>query len=308
MKKTDTLLNVWQKSPLIWHEGSTEYISVVFTWDLPKVQARIRQRTFGVGRYVAGGPAVKMLPQYFDGDPVEIQDDYPGVLQKHNPLATWTSQGCPNKCGFCAVDKIHPEFREIENFPVAPMVCDDNLLACSEKHFDEVIDKLKAANFTWFDFNQGLDVRLLTKYHARRFAELKNPIIRLAWDNTTGEDYICGAIVNLIKAGVRRRNIRCYVLIGYEDSPGYAEYRLVMLRYAYGIMPNPMRYQPPGCLKKNEYVAPNWSHYELDRFMSYWSNIRFTGGVPFEEYVHHKKPINNRQLIFRGDLRDENNL
>lgn len=297
MKKYNS--SQWQKSPLVWHEGSTEYISVVFTWDLPKVRARIRQRALGIDRYIVGGPAVKMLPNYFDGDPVEVQDECPDVLQKYNPLATRTSQGCPNKCGFCAVDKIHPEFYEIENFPVAPMICDDNLLACSEKHFDEVIDRLKTLEGC--DFNQGLDARLLTKYHAKRFAELKNPIIRLAWDNTTGEHYICGTIVNLVKAGIHRRNIRCYVLIGYEDSPGYAEYRLVMLRYAYGIMPNPMRYQPPGCLKKNEYVAPEWSHCELDRFMSYWANLRFTGGVPFEEYVHHKKPINNRQLIFSDD-------
>lgn len=146
----------WEKSPLIWREGSTEYISVVFTWDLPKVRARIRQRTLGIDWYIVGGPAVKMLPDYFSGDSVEIQDNYPGVLQKYNPLATRTSQGCPKKCGFCAVRKIHPDFHEIESFLVEPMVCDDNLLACSEKHFDRVIDKLKGVNFIGLTLIRGL--------------------------------------------------------------------------------------------------------------------------------------------------------
>lgn len=60
-----------------------------------------------------------------------------------------------------------------------------------------------------------------------------------------------------------------------------------------------MLYQPftgIHCLTQNSYVHPDWTHYELDRFMSYWANLRFTGGVPFSEYKHHGKPINQQQL------------
>lgn len=285
----------WNKSPLSWREGSTEYISVVFTWDLPKVRAMVQQRKIGVDKYIVGGPAVKMLPNYFDGDRVEIQNHYPGVLQKYNPLATRTSNGCPNKCGFCAVRKIHPEFEELREFPILPVVCDDNLLACSRKHFNQIIDRLKTLD--WCDFNQGLDASFLTQYHADRFAELKNPKIRLAWDGYLDGIHVEEALKNLRKAGIPRKNISCYVLIGYKEAPPVeALYKLETIYYCFGIMPYPMRYQPIKTLRKNEYVDPDWTNKELDRFMSYWANLRFTASVPFDEYEHHKKTKSPNQL------------
>jgi hypothetical protein len=285
----------WGKSPLVWRYGSTEYISVVFTWDLPKAKEIYKQRSIGIEKKYIGGPAVNMFPEYFNDCKEAINHDFPyspgQILRKYNPFAGRSSIGCPNKCGFCAVKKIHPKFKEFKILTPIPIICDDNLLACSRKHFDMVIDKQKCLNSC--DFNQGLDASLLTRHHANRFAELKNPLIRLAWDDVNEGSEIERAILYLRKAGIPRRNIRCYVLIGYNDTPENALYRLESLYYLFGIKPNPMRYQPFSgihCLTKNSYVHPNWTKELLDKFMSYWSNIRFTGGVPFNEYVHHKKP------------------
>ena len=44
-----------------------------------------------------------------------------------------------------------------------------------------MIDKLKP--LSGIDFNQGLDARLLTEYHAERLAELDLKMVRLAWDH-----------------------------------------------------------------------------------------------------------------------------
>jgi hypothetical protein len=85
--------------------------------------------------------------------------------------------------------------------------------------------------------------------------------------------------------------MRCYVLIGFNDTPADALRRLEILKHGLGIDPNPMRYQPFSgeyALKKNSYIHPNWTHKELDRFMSYWSNLRFVGSVPFKEYARGK--------------------
>lgn len=282
-----SIQTTWTKEPLIWREGTTEYISVVFTWQLEKIVARCLQQDLNIKKYVVGGPATKIRPDLVSGlgKDVAVVDNLPGMLQKHNLFATKTSQGCPRNCDFCWVQKIHPEFQEIRDFVVNPIVCDDNLLACSRKHFDRVIDKLKAANFNWYDFNQGLDARLLTQYHANRFAELNNPKIRLAWDRITGEKNIISAITKLRKAKIPRKNIACYVLIGYFDSPDDALYRLETLWHGFGIQPNPMRYQS-NATRKNEYVSPHWTHKELDRYVSYWFNLRHTAGVPFSEYQH----------------------
>lgn len=283
-------MNKWQKSPLVWQEGETEYISCVFTWDLPEAKRLYNQQSISIKKKFIGGPAAKMFPEYFNDIPQIFTEYNKNILGMFNECSTRTSSGCPNDCGFCAVSRIHPIFKEYPDFEPRPIICDDNLLACSDKHFNNVIDKLKSLDYV--DFNQGLDPSLLDPRKANRLAELKNPMIRLAWDKIYDEKYIIRAITNLKKAKIPRNNIRCYVLIGFNDTPEDALYRLNVLRYGLGVKPNPMRYQPFSgihCLTKNSYVHPNWTNKELDRFMSYWSNLRFTGGIPFEEYEHHKK-------------------
>ena len=69
----------------------------------------------------------------------------------------------------------------MEDWPDLPVLCDNNLLAAPLSHFDKVIDRL--IRHGWCDFNQGVDARLLTDYHARRIAEIKQPQVRLAFDH-----------------------------------------------------------------------------------------------------------------------------
>lgn len=272
----------WPKKIVEWNSGSTLFLSVVFSWQLPQALTRIQQPKFGETEFVVGGPAVKLNPEYLKGW-ATYGYDIPGMLQKHNSYATKTSVGCIRNCSFCAVPKIEGKLEELNDWPVLPIVCDNNLLACSQKHFDGVIDKLK--HLEWCDFNQGLDARLLTQHHADKFAELKNPQVRLAWDNTKDERYLLSSITKLRKAGIPRRKISCYVLIGFNDTPEDALYRLETLWYSLGVAPNPMRYQPLDSEKRNEYISEHWTNKELIRYMRYWSNLKNTAGVPFSEFT-----------------------
>ena len=213
----------WTKGILEERRGDTTYLSIVFSWDMPKAMQRIRNRVFDEKRFVVGGPAVRLQPDYF-GDHAEVQADGGDWLSKHNLEATRTSLGCIRNCGFCAVPKTEGALVELKDWPVRPIVCDNNLLACSRKHFDSVIDKLKTLE--WCDFNQGLDARLLTQHHADRFTELKSPRIRLAWDHIKTERDFMRAAVMLRKAGIPRKLVSVYILIGYGDCPADALYRL----------------------------------------------------------------------------------
>jgi hypothetical protein len=150
-----------------------------------------------------------------------------GVLQRVNPLATKTSMGCIRKCKFCAVPIIEPEFVELEDWPDLPIVCDNNLLACSQSHFDKVIDRL--IKWKGVDFNQGLDARLLTDYHARRLSELKQPKIRLSCDSKKEIEQWNQAVDILLSNGVKKSWISTYVLIGYNSDPGEAQERINMV-------------------------------------------------------------------------------
>ena len=163
-----------------------------------------------------------------------------------------------------------------------PIICDNNLLACSQRHFDRVIDKLKP--LSGIDFNQGLDARLLTKHHAERIAELDLKMVRLAWDHIGLEAQFNAAWDTLRSAGIPKGKISAYVLIGYKDTPDDALFRLRSI-WDRGSWPNPMRYQPLDAIKRNQYVGEHWTDRELKRYMRYWSNLRHLSAVPFDEFT-----------------------
>ena len=94
----------WPKKPTTWTEGRTLFISVPFTWNLPSVKNILMHRDFFWDKAVVGGPAVELMPEYLPKlDHVTIGHHMPGVLQRVNPLATRTTEGCTRTCGFCGV-------------------------------------------------------------------------------------------------------------------------------------------------------------------------------------------------------------
>jgi hypothetical protein len=271
----------WSKKFLEWTDDDAmhAFLSVVFTWDLPQVYQRavwLKQLGYEV---FAGGPAVDLMPDYLSS--VAIRGEwYKDVLSKHNSLATFTSRGCIRRCPFCAVWRTEGELRELDNWPVRPIVCDNNLLACSRKHFDSVVDKLKPLSN--IDFNQGLDARLLHRYESDRLAEL-DCMVRLAFDSTAYEKQFLTAYHWLRGAGFPKSRIRVYVLVGFDDTPAGALYRLELVR-SLGILMNPMRYNPLDTLVRDSYVGANWTDSELARYVRYWANLRYFGAVPFEDF------------------------
>ncbi len=142
----------WLKDIARWKIGSTLYLSVPFTWLLP--QAR-QLALLHSGPVQAGGPAVQLMPEFL-ADVAAVNQPCPvEPLAIHNPFATFTSRGCPNACAFCAVPRLEGDLNELRDWRPAPIICDNNLLAASRKHFDRVIDRLKS--MPGVDFNQGLE-------------------------------------------------------------------------------------------------------------------------------------------------------
>jgi hypothetical protein len=228
-----------------------------------------------------GGPALKINPTLL---PREIETgDYIEAITKHIPNATFTSRGCIRRCPFCAVPIIEGNFTELQNWIPRPIVCDNNLLACSKRHFTKVIDSLRSLEGV--DFNQGLDARLLSTFHIDQLKILKTKLIRFSWDDTKDESSIRYAIERMIRAGYPKRKISIYVLIGFNDSPTDALYRLSEL-VKMGVIPFPMRFQELNANIRNSFVGVNWTHLELVRFMRYWSNLRITKNIPFEEFIY----------------------
>lgn len=265
----------WRKGIASWKVGNTLYLSVPFTWMLSEAEAMASEHE---GRVVAGGPAVDLMGADWADTPGTCPYD---TLAFHNPCATFTTRGCPNKCKFCAVPKIEGEFRELDDWKPTPVVCDNNIMAASRKHFERVIDRLM--DFPLVDFNQGLDARLFTRWHADQLARLHMVKVRFALDHISHLGSLINAVTIARSAGLNNFNV--YVLIGFNDTPDDALHRLEAVRIM-GIWPNPMRYQPLDARHKNEYVDPNWTDRELKRMSRYYSRLAWLEHIPYDEFEY----------------------
>jgi len=105
------------------------------------------------------------------------------------------------------------------------------------------------------------------------------PVARSLDDTWTAE------VTRCCTDGTKNAPSKLYALIGFNDTPGDALYRLETI-YSMGSLPNPMRYQPLNAIKRNSYVniAAGWTHQELTRFMRYWTNCRYLRSVPFVKW------------------------
>lgn len=160
---------------------------------------------------------------------------------------TITSRGCPNACPWCMVPVWEGQLREIRPIPDGYIVQDNNLLACSDRHIELVFEMLthqrRAAKFAGGFEAERVTPALVTQLQALRIKE-----IWLAFDDEFSRDAVVRAIGLLRKAGLTRRQVRCYVLAAFEeaDTPAAAEARCEDMLGA-GALPFVMLYQPPEC-------------------------------------------------------------
>ena len=225
---------------------------------------------------VVGGPGIDLMPGYFDDiERVRHESYFPGVLQIVNPIATKTTSGCVRNCSFCAVPRLEGKIKELSFWPNLPIICDNNLLGSSVKHFDVVVGGL--IKLGWADFNQGIDARLLTEYHAARIAEIKKPVIRLALDSMAYKDSWLEAYEKLRGAGIAKQWIKSLILIANEDdetnSVDEAWERCTFIDKM-NIDASPMWFHRLDALAKNVITEGQkrlgWTDYERRRIMQWF--------------------------------------
>ena len=271
--------HIWKGGILTWEDNTEALcISVVFTWHL--LAARKYAEAMRHRRVRIGGPAVGLMPHVLLGCGAEIGGDYPGVLQRWNPQATRTSIGCIRMCKFCSVpsvegkqalEKFGKRQVELSDWFDLPVIADNNLLANSIPHFDRVCDRLE--KWGWCDFNQGTDARLVTDHHAERIARIKRPKVRLALDSMSYADAWERALERLIRAGVAKRNIQTYALMGFGTSPDQS-WAVCEFIEQHGVKPLPMWFHELDALERNvvteRQAALGWNDYERRRLMQWF--------------------------------------
>lgn len=207
------------------------YVSVTFSWDLPRARELWKSwiKRFGGGNVHIGGPALASPCRTFT----------PGQFIKED--VTFTSRGCPKRCPWCLVPRREGNLQEIAIQP-GHIIQDNNLLACSRRHFAEVCGMLlhqrKATKFSG-----GLDIDYLTEWHIEQLKKIRVKELWVACDTEAALAKLDKAADLLADFPTEKK--RCYVLVGYNgESAVQTEARLETV-YAKGFLPFAQLYRGP---------------------------------------------------------------
>jgi hypothetical protein len=194
----------------------------------------------------------------------------------------YATRGCPNRCRFCAVSRIEPEF--VHYLPLKQQVqkiealygtkqdlvlLDNNVLASDR--FETIIRDIQQLGFyrgarlnrrlRSVDFNQGVDLRLLTRKKMALLAGIALRPLRLAFDAMSLRPRYERAVRLAHDHGLS--TMSNYVLYNYVDTPEdfYDRLRLnVEINEELGskISSFPMKYVPLDA-KDRSHVGKHWN-------------------------------------------------
>ena len=213
--------------------------------------------------------------------PDEIERMFPdySIYPQFDFAVSMTSRGCPRGCAFCHVaakeGRCSVKVANVSDFWSGQKridVLDPNITACKDKLelFDQYIATGAAINF-----NQGLDIRLLTDRDIEQLNKMRIKSLHFAWDNPRDdlkEKFKCFSESSVIK-DYRRKVV--YVLTNFNSTMDENLYRIYTLRDL-GYDPFVMIYDKPHASREI-------------RLLQRWCNnkIAFHTVDKFEDFVPH---------------------
>lgn len=214
--------------------------------------------------------------------PHEIEHIYPDYELYHikDTAYGFLTRGCPRGCEFCHVK----EKEGMKSVKVANLsefwrgqknivLCDPNILACKDWHelFQQLIDSRASV-----DFNQGLDIRLMTREKAEMLQKIKTKMLHFAWDRYEDKDAILPKF-EMFKdvCGKNERALIVYVLCNFNTTIEQDVERIETLRT--------LGYWGYVMLYDKEHLPKNSVYKKLQR----WCNNRtiFAKCRTFNEYL-----------------------
>lgn len=269
-----------------WQEGDTVYLSVAFTWKLDEAYARaVFARSQGL-KVVAGGPALylKTMKHRIDNI-VEVRKEYSDAIYRHNPDATFASRGCPVGCWFCIVPKMEgKEFTLIDDFPVRPILCDNNLSALPIDYQRHIISRYQSENIRLIDANSGFEPRTFTEEIYRLWKPINKGPWRFAFDDMQEREEV-SAVMEMLKDEPASKK-RVYVLIGNEP---YAEcMQRIEEVIAAGCEPHVQPFIKLNALEREPHVKYDWTSQKL-KDVARWANGFVWRKAKFSEYSRSMK-------------------
>ena len=194
------------------------------------------------------------------------------------------TRGCPRGCGFCHVEAKEgrasrkvADLKEFWDGQKNIVLCDPNILAC--KQWKDLLQQLIDSK-AYVDFNQGLDIRLMTEEKAEMLKRVKVKSLHFAWDRYEDKDKILPKLKMFKEiTGMNERNLIVYVLCNFNTTIEQDLERIYTLR--------DMGYWAYVMLYDKEHLKRGHELRKIQR----WVNNRFIFAKcpTYEEYLCRKR-------------------
>lgn len=213
--------------------------------------------------------------------PPEIEHIYPdySLYGIEDCAYGFLSRGCPRGCQFCHVatkeGRASYKVADLSEFWSGQkniVLCDPNILACRE--WKDLLQQLIDSK-AWVEFNQGLDIRLMTEEKAEMLKQMKLKNIHMAWDRYEDKEKILPKFKMFKEiTGIDYRKLGVFVLCGFDSTFEQDLERIEWLRDN-GFAPYVMLYNREGIPKGHRL-----------RKLQRWVNNRFIFAKcrSFDEY------------------------
>ena len=214
--------------------------------------------------------------------PYEIEHIYPdySLYGITDAAYGFMTRVCPRGCSFCHVEAKEgrasrkvADLSEFWNGQKNIVLCDPNILAC--RQWKELLQQLIDSKAR-VDFNQGLDIRLMTTEKAEMLKKIRIKSIHFAWDRYEDRDIIIPKF-RMFKeiTGIRERDLIVYVLCNFDTTLEQDLERIYTLR--------DLGYWAYVMLYDKEHIPKGHTYRKLQR----WCNNRiiFANCKTFDEYL-----------------------
>lgn len=277
------------------------FFSVIFTWDIPGMIQAVNQVRSWHKPVEIGGPAATFMPQYIEK--MTGIKPHTGINYKYESITgdfqlTFTSRGCPHGCRFCGVRRVEPDAVEYEQYPIAPMVGDNNITATSWEHQKHFVSTYNKHGFginggtRVVDINSGFDVRFFQEDHYALYSTLKIKTWRFAFDTLAVWDDVWRVATMMKHHGLDRHEVTFYCLMGFPGTVAdECRFRMDSL-ISLGMNPYPMRFIPLNSLT-HKYVAPGWTEDVLFKMQTYYGSPFLWMADTYDNF----RPGKNKQIV-----------